>query len=185
MICLAALAERDLKDPFLSQDRFRTLLESALSYLRDERDLRGFDPKKGWMHATAHTADLLAELSRSRFFAQEDQARVLEAVAQRLATANEIFTHGEQDRLANVAAHIVARNDFDRQLWRSWVAEMDKGDQAVFKESPPNVQVLQRFENDSYFLQATFVGIALRPATAASAEAQRAVLAVLRQRSEM
>ena len=60
---------------------------------------------------------------------------------------------------------------------------MDKGDQAVFKESPPNVQVLRRFENDSYFLRATFVEIALRPATAASAEAQRAVLAVLRQRS--
>jgi hypothetical protein len=44
---------------------FRAAVDLLTGYLRDERDLRGFDPKKGWMHATAHTADLLAELSRS------------------------------------------------------------------------------------------------------------------------
>jgi Protein of unknown function (DUF2785) len=146
---LAVLAERDLKDPFLGQPRFRTLLENALAYLQDERDLRGFDAKKGWIHATAHTADLLAELAESRYFTNQDQARVLAAIEQRLATANEIFNHGEQDRLASVAATIVSRHDFDRALWHSWVAGIDKADQAVFNESPPSLQAEQRFENDS------------------------------------
>jgi hypothetical protein len=56
--------------------------------------LRGFDEKKGWIHATAHTADLLAELSRNEIFTKNDQAQVLAAIAHRLATADEIYING-------------------------------------------------------------------------------------------
>jgi uncharacterized protein DUF2785 len=181
-LCLAALAERDLKDPFLGQERFRTLLNGALTYLGDERDLRGFDAKKGWIHATAHTADLLAALAENKFFTKQDQERVLKAITQRLATANEIFSYGEQDRLANVAAVIALREDFDGAGWSSWITQMDKEDRVVWNDSPPKMQALARYENDSYFLQATIAQISLRPATSTSAEAQKPVLAVLRHR---
>ena len=181
-LCLSALAERDLKDPFLGERRFGTLLNAALTYLGDERDLRGFDAKKGWIHATAHTADLLAALAENRFFTKQDQERVLKAITQRLATANEIFAYGEQDRLANVAAAIASREDFDSEAWSSWVAQMDKEDRTVWNESPPKMQLLARFENDSYFLSATAARISLRPTRSASAEAQKSVLAVLRHR---
>lgn len=185
VIGLAALAERDLKDPFLGRERFETLLENGLDYLRDERDLRGFDEKKGWMHATAHTADLLASLAGNRLFTRKGQERVLAAIAERLATAGEIYTHGEQGRLANVAATIVSRPDFDDTLWRAWVTDIDKGDQAVFQGIPPKTETVQRFENDTYFLQAIFTEISIRPVTAKSAAAKKTVLAVLRPRSAM
>jgi len=181
-LCLSALAERDLKDPFLGEGRFRTLLNAALTYVGDERDLRGFDAKKGWIHATAHTADLLAALAENKLFTKQDQERVLNAIQKRLGTANEIFSYGEQDRLANVAAVIASREDFDSAGWSSWVAQMDKEDRGVWNESPPKMQALARFENDSYFLSATAAQISLRPATSASAEAQKSVLAVLRHR---
>jgi hypothetical protein len=181
-LCLSTLAERDLKDPFLGEGRFRALLNAALTYLGDERDLRGFDAKKGWIHATAHTADLLAALAENKLFTKQDQERVLNAIQKRLETANEIFSYGEQDRLANVAAVIVSREDFDSAGWSSWVAQMDKEDRVVWNESPPKMQALARFENDSYFLSATAAQISLRPATSTSAEAQKSVLAVLRHR---
>jgi hypothetical protein len=181
-LSLAALAERDLKDPFLGKDGYRVLLEGALKYLQDECDLRGFDAKKGWIHATAHTADLLAALAENQFFTKQDQGRVLEAIAQRLATANEVFQYGEQDRLANIAAAIISRDDFDGERWRSWIAQMDADDRSVWKDSPPKMQALTRFENDSYFLHATIVQTSLRAATSASAEAQKTVLASVRWR---
>jgi Protein of unknown function (DUF2785) len=181
-LCLSVLGERELKEPFLGETRYRALLDTALTYLGDERDLRGFDTKKGWIHATAHTADLLAALAENKLFTKQDQERVLKAIAQRLASANEIFSYGEQDRLANVAAAIASREDFDSEGWKSWVAQMDKEDKVVWQESPPKVQALARYENDSYFLGATISQISLRPATSASTEAQKAVLALLRRR---
>jgi len=181
-LCLSVLAERELKEPFLGETRYRALLDAALTYLGGERDLRGFDARKGWIHATAHTADLLAALAENKLFTKQDQERVLKGITQRLATASEIFSYGEQDRLANVAAVIASREDFDSAGWNSWVAQMDKEDKVVWQDSPPKMQALARYENDSYFLGATVSQISLKPATSASTEAQKAVVAVLRRR---
>src|SRR5260370_12571940 len=52
-LSLVALAERDLKMPFLGEERYRAFLSNALAYLRDERYLRGFDPTLGWFHSPA------------------------------------------------------------------------------------------------------------------------------------
>lgn len=103
-LSLVALAARDLKMPFLGEGRYRTFLANALAYLSDERDLRGFDPTLGWIHAAAHSADLLAALAANPLLKNEDQARLLDAIARCLSSAHEIFTHGEQDRLSEIAA---------------------------------------------------------------------------------
>jgi len=175
-LCLSALAERELKTPFLEERRFRALLDAALAYLREERDLRGFDAAKGWIHATAHTADLLAALAGNRQFAKQDQAAVLRAISLRLATAGEVFTYGEQDRLGNVVAVIAARPDFDPDAFRSWLGEMDRKDQAVWNDTPPKMAELTRFENDSYLLRAIAARLSAKQAARAPSEAQAAVL---------
>src|SRR5262249_7899715 len=80
--------------------------------LKDEKDLRGFDAKKGWIHATAHTADLLAALAKHPSFTQQDQGNLLKAIGQRIETAHVIFAFGEQDRLASAIAAMAERQDF-------------------------------------------------------------------------
>jgi hypothetical protein len=151
-LCLSTIAERELKTPLLGEDRFRTLLEAGENYLKEEKDLRGFDEKKGWIHATAHTADLLAALAQHPLFAKQDQTNVLKAVGRRLETATVIFSYGEQDRLANVVAAIAGRKDFDFAGFQAWIGEMDKADSSIWKDSPPKLDGLQRFENDTYLL---------------------------------
>ena len=181
-LCLAALAERDLKTPFLGEERYRTLLADALAYLKDERDLRGFDPAIGWIHATAHTADLLAALASNPLFGSEDQGRVLDAISGRLSSAHEVFMYGEQDRLALVAARIVKRKDFDPVAFHRWLIAMDAADQRVWKDSPPNLELLQTFENDTYMLRGLAVYLGMSPPNPATADVQNAVLQVLRKR---
>ena len=63
---LSILAALELQDPALDDSGYRGLLDDALAYLAAERDLRGIDPRVGWIHATAHTADLLKFLARIR-----------------------------------------------------------------------------------------------------------------------
>src|SRR5215475_7901570 len=108
-LCLSAIAEKELKTPFLGEERYRKLLDEALNYLKDEKDLRGFDAKKGWIHARAHTADLLAALAKHPSFTQQDQGNLLKAMGQRIETARVIFAFGEQDRLAKAIAALAER----------------------------------------------------------------------------
>src|SRR5882757_10387999 len=140
-LCLAAIAERELKTPFLGEERYRKLLAAAESYLKDEKDLRGFDPVKGWIHATAHTADLLAALVRHRLFTKQDQAAVLGAIWWKLEGADVVFAFGEQDRLANVLAVMAGRADFNLAGFREWLIDMDRSDQAVWRDSPEKMEV--------------------------------------------
>jgi hypothetical protein len=144
--------------------------------------LRGFDPVKSWIHATAHTADLLAALAAHPLFRKDDQAAVLQAITQRLATASEVFLYGEQDRLANVVAVIVNRADFDLNGFQSWLADLDATDQSIWKDLPPKLQPLTRFQNNSYMLRAVVPQILQRQSTPASLAAQQAVLKSLQRR---
>ncbi len=181
-LCLSAIAERELKTPFLGEARYRLLLEAAVNYLRDEKDLRGFDAKKGWIHATAHTADLLAALVRHPLFTQQDQANVLKVIAQRLETAHVIFAFGEQDRLGNAIAAMAGRQDFVAAGFEAWIYQMDKADQAIWKDSPPKMEGLQRFENDTYLLNAFVARVSQGEVSSIAEEAKKAVLASLKSR---
>jgi hypothetical protein len=181
-LCLASLAERDLKTPFLEADRYRELLDSALAYLASERDLRGYDPQTGWIHATAHTADLLAALARNPRLTPADQRNVLAAIARRLSTAGEVFTQGEQDRLAQAVAAIVSRSDFDGAAFEAWLIELRASRRQAARTRPLTSAALATHQNDTYFLQALHVRLSAEPLDGASEKARTAVLDVLRPR---
>lgn len=180
-LCLAELARRELRTPFLSPERYQTTLTDALGYLRDERDLRGFDPVKGWMHATAHTADLLANLAANPLLKPQDQPRLLEVIATRLSSAHVIFSYGEQDRLALIAVALARRKDFDEAAFERWLAGLNT-DQKVWEQSPPREELLQTLENDTYLLQALAAHLSAEPESPKISSAQRAVLKVLQRR---
>jgi Protein of unknown function (DUF2785) len=181
-LCLSLLAERDHKRPFLDEEHYRELLKNALAYLRDEHDLRGFDPVKGWIHATAHTADLLAVLADNKFFKPADQGVVLDAIELKMSSAREIFSYGEQNRLAAVAATIVLRTDFDVQAFQQWLTNLNAADQKTWKDSPPKLNLLQTFENNTYFLRGLVGYLQVKSPDPRVVEVQKAVIQSLRNR---
>jgi uncharacterized protein DUF2785 len=180
-LCLASLTRRELKTPFLGPERYRALLTDALTYLREERDLRGFDSINGWIHATAHTADLLANLAANPLLKPEDQAGLLRAITDRLSSAQQIFSYGEQDRLSLVAISLIERKDFDVSGFYRWLSDLN-ADQKVWKDSPPRQALLQTFENNTYMLQALAAHLSAEPESPPIASARSAVLQILQQR---
>ncbi len=119
-LSLGLLAIADNERPFLEQAEFDRLLTAALTYLEAERDVRGFDPTKGWMHSVAHTADLLKFLARSRYLQPAQQAAILAAISQKVAAVDGVLTHGEDERLARAVVAIIGREDFDEAAFRAW-----------------------------------------------------------------
>src|SRR5580700_8734684 len=53
-LMLSVVVARDNAKPFLPADDLRRIEVAALQYLQAERDVRGYDPVKGWMHSAAH-----------------------------------------------------------------------------------------------------------------------------------
>jgi hypothetical protein len=181
-LCLAALAERDLKTPFLGVARYRGLLDAALTYLAAERDLRGYDPAKGWMHATAHTADLLKYLMRNSLLTRDDQRRVLVAIADRLSSAGQVFSQGEQDRLAQAVVSIARRRDFNAATFDRWIIGLRDTIRQAWRTSPPTSATLATGQNTTYFLQALYVRLSMENLTGDAVASRAAVLTAMRPR---
>ena len=186
-LCLSEIAAHDVKAPFLGAERYHALLSDALAYLNEERDLRGYEVKVGWIHATAHTADLLEALAENPALTVSEQQRILDAISQRLATANVIYTHGEQDRLALAVMAIIERADFQQDAFTRWLQRMQEDDRAMWKLSPIPLQEMSGYQNDSYMLEALAARMAAHNAAISSgasstAEAYKSVLQAVQQR---
>lgn len=161
-LCLASLAERDLRKPFLGDTRYRELLLDAESYLNNERDLRGYDDQKGWIHATAHTSDLLKFLVRNPLFKADDQYKFLAAMSTRLSSAPTVYTQGEQGRMARAIASLMMRQDFNLNVFKQWLSEMKQSEKAIFEQKPLLANKLAIYQNNSYFLQALISVISMQ-----------------------
>jgi hypothetical protein len=112
-LALGTLAILDNEVPYLERSEFTSLLQAAVAYLRDEKDVRGFDSTLGWIHTVAHSADLLKFLARSRHLTRDEQALVLQAVADVVLRVETPLVHGEDERLARAVLSIAARSDLD------------------------------------------------------------------------
>lgn len=132
ILALSVLAATDLKRPFLTQAQFDELLDLALAELWGERDLRGYVVGKGWGHATAHTADLLKFLARSHWLGVEQQSRIVNAIAERLRTAERVFVWGEDERLAATLASLARRPDADPAAFTAWFKRVGEEHEAVW-----------------------------------------------------
>jgi hypothetical protein len=180
-LCLASIAERDAKAPFLGDARYHKLVEQAIAYLQAERDLRGYDAKLGWIHATAHTADLLQALAGSRFLTPQEGSSILAAIASRLQSASDVYIQGEQDRLAQAVVAVVRRADFEPSLFENWLTRLQDQDKRVWAETL-TPQSLARYQNHTYLLQALVVRLALEPESPKTTAWRVRVLAMLKER---
>src|SRR5438477_860400 len=147
-LCLASMARREAKAPFMGAERYHRLVADAISYLRSERDLRGFDVKLHWIHATAHTADLLAALADNSQITQQESAGILSAISDRLTSASDVFTQGEQDRLAAATVAVVRHPEFESAKFEHWLAGLQSEDRDVWTNTTP--ESLAQYQNHNY-----------------------------------
>lgn len=192
---LSVLAALELQAPALDGEGYRRLLEAALAYLKSEPDLRAIDPRAGWIHAVAHTADLLKFLARDPRLAKADQARVLDAVWARMTEpGTPVFTHAEDERLAAAVASLAGRGDLDTATFDAWLKRFADLEKQVWSESPPKLATLDASQNARNLLRGLFVALSLpaaspegaapvepAPSLEASREKVRAALAAIRR----
>jgi hypothetical protein len=177
---LSEMAKREAKTPFMSAERYHSLVGEAVAYLQAERDLRGYDATLHWIHATAHTSDLLGALAESALLTREEAANILRAIAARLSTAPEVYTQGEQNRLATAVVSVIRRKDFDAPTFETWLNQIQKEDRNVWTAT--TVESLAHYQNHCYMLQALTVRLALETDSAQVAKYLHEVLSVLRER---
>lgn len=122
VLILGEFIDKDNNKPFLDKDDVMDIFEMGLTYLAQERDLRGYVPEKGWAHALAHTADLLLVLARSKHIGPEHLERILQAISSKLVGVDDLFFVADEDeRLVSAVVEILNRNLLSMDSLDQWL----------------------------------------------------------------
>jgi hypothetical protein len=157
-LSLSIVAAADLTTPVLSQTQFDALVDVATDELVLEPDLRGHDPQLGWIHATAHTADLLKFLARSDKLTAAQQDRIINAVVHRLEHGTG-FLWGEDERLAAVLRSLVLRKDSRLNVMSAWLTTLPPAWKTLWKTPVLNRDVYAQLSNVKLTLRALYVAL--------------------------
>lgn len=162
-LVLSEVIRQDNRVGALEETQLRAVLDAVVKYLPDERDLRGFDTKLGWMHGVAHGADVLWRLASSPRLNVADLERLLTAVASKVAPGGEHFyTYGEGERLSRVVIAVFARGLVSNQRLREWLLGFGSAAPlASWNDAFGSQAGLAKLHNTKGFMNALYVFLTL------------------------
>lgn len=135
ILVLAAVVRRDAQEPALTDEQRRAVLAAAHAHAQHEDDLRGHIGARGWVHASAHSADLHAQLAKLPLFTDADRATMLDSIAGFAARRHgALLCHGEDARFA-VAVIAAVKRGVTKPALDAWLEKIS----APLKEKPTPV----------------------------------------------
>jgi len=111
----------DQRESFLTENDIKYVQTRLFTYVRNEKDIRGYVDSKGWAHAVAHAADALGEVAKHRYIREDDLLELFEVVNSKVLFSDSVYTHNEDERLALAAFHAIDRGILGEQQISNWV----------------------------------------------------------------
>lgn len=156
VLLIALILYRHRQDMTIDEALYFSVKDKLLSYYQLERDYRGFDLKYGWAHGIAHCADALDELVGCSECTVSINMEVLERIKCVLNSENNIFNHGEGDRLTQVIHSIYQNSKSEKKDLENWIQSLGeiKGSDSLKLASSYNKFAAQ--ENTKGLLRALY-----------------------------
>lgn len=124
-----------LLPPILNMDRQRNFLIKAdieaihhrlTTYLKEEKDVRGYVDEKGWAHAPAHASDAVEDLAQSPYMDETALKELLDSLAVKITESTAVYIHDEDQRIAHAVVTIVRRKLLNRSDLAAWIAALEQ-----------------------------------------------------------
>jgi hypothetical protein len=159
---LTFILQRDAKSPFLTEARFRALLDQMADYMRDERDFRGWIEGGGWGHITAHIASLFGVMVENRYADRSTLERILTLIAGHMIQQTDtVYAYGEDDRMAQTVCSILMQNRVDIAFLRGWLKKIEAVMELASEGMPFDIRIFHAYINARNFVRSLYFPIEL------------------------
>lgn len=156
---LANILSYDTDKTILEKEDILPIVEPALAYFAAERDQRGFVSPKGWVHATAHGADLLSSLANSLHTDAAHHINILNCIADKLKnTSNAVYLYNEDSRMARSVMGILHRNSLTLDQIKDWLTFLS----SHWSGSWQNIERTRAYHNGRNFIRALYWSILMQ-----------------------
>ncbi|CAH1191572.1 hypothetical protein PAECIP111892_00674 [Paenibacillus auburnensis] len=121
MLVIPLFFMRHRESPFLTREQIHQIKEKVFYNLKEERDYRGYDEKKGWAHAIAHAADALDDLAQCSELDENDLLTILNLVYEKMTITDRIYSDGEDERMVRSIISILNRKILSQTYVEQWI----------------------------------------------------------------
>lgn len=156
VLLIALILYRHKQEKILDDVLFVQVKNTLVSYYKNERDYRGFDLRHGWAHGVAHCADAFDELVGCEACTEAINGEVLEAIQVVLNAKNNIFNHGEGDRIAQVIHSIFQNKLSKKKDLEDWLKKLGEIKGSASLKLASNYQNFVAKENTRGLLRAIY-----------------------------
>ncbi|NUU76103.1 DUF2785 domain-containing protein [Paenibacillus xylanilyticus] len=121
VLLLPPILNADRKEPFLTNKDIEAIHYRLTTYLKSEKDVRGYVEGKGWTHTPAHASDAVEDLAQSPYLDAAALLDLLDSLAVKIMESGTVYIHDEDQRIAYAVVTILRRNQLNRHDIASWV----------------------------------------------------------------
>lgn len=113
--------EQDL----LSEKEIGEAFEKIISYIRQEKDVRGYVEDKGWAHAVAHSADTLAFFANCEMLKKHELVQILSIIKQKACISDSVYINEEAERLVTAIIAVLNRKVLCDTDFVEWIKSFE------------------------------------------------------------
>ncbi|WP_346915534.1 DUF2785 domain-containing protein [Clostridium sp.] len=116
-----------LDKEFLDEEMILKTKDCLIKYLNEEKDLRGYDKEKGWIHAIAHVADGIHALINCKGITEDICKDIMGTIENKLLEGREVFNAEEDERLITIIYYdIISDNLLSNEYICNWIDGLSK-----------------------------------------------------------
>lgn len=116
-----------LDKEFLDEEMILKTKDCLIKYLNEEKDLRGYDKEKGWLHAIAHVADGIHALINCKGITEDICKDIMGTIENKLLEGREVFNAEEDERLITIIYYdIISDNLLSNKYICNWIDGLSK-----------------------------------------------------------
>jgi Protein of unknown function (DUF2785) len=125
LLALTSIVYEDITHHWLEKNSVKQLLDQALIYLAAEKDLRGYDTEKGWLHAIAHVADYFFAFASHPSTEVSDLERIMNALADKISEpVAHVYVYDEDERLTRAVMAVLQRDILPHSFFIEWLQRL-------------------------------------------------------------
>ena len=118
---------RHLDKEFLDEEMILRTKDCLLRFFNEEKDLRGYDKEKGWVHAIAHAADGVHALINCKGITKDICKEIMTAIENKMLEGKEIFSSEEDERIVVIIYNdIILDKLLSDQYVCNWIEGLSK-----------------------------------------------------------
>jgi len=114
------------RDQIFSEDTFQKLYNAFILYFKNETELTGYNPKVGWMHAIAHSADLFAQIVKSKEVNEAMLQEILYLIQEKFLIDSYTYISDEDERMVTAMVTALKQEKLSEQFLLDYIASFEE-----------------------------------------------------------